>query len=618
MHSRAASVPPTPVLAIPQNLSNTRHNTRAYRKYAAWEETQGAFERARSIYERAIDIDYRDPALWLNYAEMEMRHKHVNRARNVWDRAVTFLPRIDQMWYKYIHMEETLGNVSGARQLFERWTEWEPQAKAWQSYVAFEMRYREIERARAIYERFVTCHPQLDSWMRYAQFEQKQKDVARARVVFERALQVLAAGGQTDESLFLAFADLEEEAGEYERARVIYTYALDNVPKARAVDLFNRFASFEKRNGRREGIEDVVVAKRRFEYEEEVKRTPDDYDLWFAYARLEETAGDVERVRNVYERAVERVPRSVEKAAWERYIYLWIQYAIFEELTAEDMERTRLVYATALKVVPHQHFTFAKIWVLFAKFELRQLDLTSARKILGHGLGVAARDSMFRAYIDIELQLGNLDRVRTLYQKWLERSPANCRAWVAFAELETNLGEEERARGVFELAVARPMLDMPEVLWKAYIDFEIENEAAERVRALYERLLEKTTHVKVWASFAQYEASTGNVERARDVFRRAERVEGITKDDRAAIIESWRAMEAQLGDAESLKAIEARVPKRVKRHRPIVLVDGTEAGVEEFYDYVFPEDEKAQPNLKLLQMAQMWKKAKEAGQGDDE
>jgi len=37
---------------------------------------------------------------YLQYAEMEMRHRFVNHARNVWDRAVSLLPRIDQLWYK--------------------------------------------------------------------------------------------------------------------------------------------------------------------------------------------------------------------------------------------------------------------------------------------------------------------------------------------------------------------------------------------------------------------------------------------------------------------------------------------------------------------------------------
>jgi len=66
-----------------------------------------------------------------------------------------------------------------------------------------------------------------------------------------------------------------------------------------------------------------------------------------------------------------------------------------------------------------------------------------------------------------------------------------------FAELENILGDSERARSIFELAIAQPRLDMPEVLWKAYIDFEIEQEEYDRTRALYRRLLQRTQHVKV-------------------------------------------------------------------------------------------------------------------------
>lgn len=38
---------------------------------------------------------------------------------------------------------------------------------------------------------------------------------------------------------------------------------------------------------------------------------------------------------------------------------------------------------------------------------------------------------------------------------------------------------------------------MPEVLWKAYIDFEVEQEEYQNTRKLYRRLLERTQHVKV-------------------------------------------------------------------------------------------------------------------------
>ena len=104
---------------------------------------------------------------------------------------------------------------------------------------------------------------------------------------------------------------------------------------------------------------------------------------------------------------------------------------------------------------------------------------------------------VFKSYIELELQLGNIDRVRSIYEKQLESFPANCRAWIAFAELEQSLGELDRARAIFELGIAQPLLDMPELLWKAYIDFEIAETEHEHARALYTRLLDRTSHVKV-------------------------------------------------------------------------------------------------------------------------
>lgn len=53
--------------------------------------------------------------------------------------------------------------------------------------------------------------------------------------------------------------------------RVIYKYALDRIPKQQAQELFKFYTMFEKKFGDRRGIEDVIVSKRRFQYEEEVK-----------------------------------------------------------------------------------------------------------------------------------------------------------------------------------------------------------------------------------------------------------------------------------------------------------------------------------------------------------
>ncbi|CAI6011739.1 unnamed protein product [Closterium sp. NIES-65] len=627
-------------------IRRVRWNTSVWVKYATWEMSQKDFARARSVWERALEVDYRNVSIWLKYADMEMRNRFVNHARNVWDRAVSLLPRIDQLWYKYIHMEEMLGNVAGARQVLERWMKWEPDHHGWSAYIKFELRYGEIARARAVFERYTMCIPTVKAWIRFAKFEVKQGEISRAREVYERAVEILGEDGQNEE-LFVAFAEFEERiCKETERARAIYKYALDHVPKAQAESLYKKFVVFEKQHGDRAGIEDVVVGKRRFEYEEEVKRNPRNYDAWFDYVRLEESVGEAERVREVYERAIANVPPADEKRFWQRYIYLWINYALYEELEAGDMERTREVYRECLKLIPHGKFSFAKIWLLAAQFEIRQKRLSAARQILGHAIGVAPKDKIFKAYIEMELQLGNIDRCRMLYEKYLQWQPASCPAWAKFAELERSLGETERARAVYELAIGQPLLDTPELLWKAYIDFEIAEGESERTRQLYERLLERTKHVKVWMSYGQFEAqvaveeeikaeeegreadelvlaeqSKDRVTRAREVYERAfEHMRtnaADQKEERVMLLEAWREMERAAGVNGDPGLVEKKMPRRVKRKRPITTEDGTPAGFEEYYDYIFPDEAANQPNLKILEAAYKWKRQK-LTMGDEE
>ena len=86
-----------------------------------------------------------------------------------------------------------------------------------------------------------------------------------------------------------------------------------------------------------------------------------------------------------------------EKRHWRRYIYLWINYAIYEELETKDMERARQVYEACLELMPHKKFTFAKVWLMFAHFEVRQKELQKARKILVCG-GLEFKDILMGFY----------------------------------------------------------------------------------------------------------------------------------------------------------------------------------------------------------------------------
>jgi len=594
-------------------IRRTRTAMQYYTKYAMWEESQRDFRRARSVFERAIAVDHRNVSLWLKYAEMEMKHKFVNSARNVWDRAVTILPRVDQFWYKYAYLEEIIGNVAGARQIFERWMDWKPYPSAWSMFIKFEMRYNELDRARGIFERFVTCHPESRSWLKYAKWEGRQGSREKTRNVYERALEAL--GDQAlNETFFTAFASFEERTNEAERARALYKYALDNIPRDKAQELYKNYVSFEKQHGDRKGIEDVVVGKRRFHYEELIKDNARNYDVWFDYARLEESEADKEKVREIYERAIANVPPLDHKRFWRRYIYLWINYALYAELEAEDPTWARQVYEAAVKMVPHKKFSFSKIWILFANFEVRQKNLAAARKILGQAIGMAPKAKIFTEYIDLESQLCEFDRCRSIYEKFLQYDPSNCSAWIEFAKLEQSLGEVERARAIFEAAVQQPVLNMPEQLWRAFVDFETEEEETDRARAVYRELLKRTKHVKVWMSMAQFEVALTPPDfvRARAIYKEGFGMLGETqqKEERLMLLEDWIAFEQEHGDEKTVKDVEANQPKRIVKKRAIKTADGADAGWEEYYDYIFPDEKGATPNLKLLEMAQAWKKQK--------
>ncbi len=108
-----------------------------------------------------------------------------------------------------------------------------------------------------------------------------------------------------------------------------------------------------------------------------------------------------------------------------------------------------------------------------------------------------------------------------------------------------------------------------------------------------------------------------------------------TKEERVLLLETWRDFEKKLGDSSSLKVVLEKMPRRVKKKRALANDDGvcilyyndsitvciiiilnylyikqSDAGWEEFYDYIFPDEAKAQANLKLLENVKKWKKQK--------
>ncbi|KAG6405824.1 hypothetical protein SASPL_133418 [Salvia splendens] len=430
----------------------------------------------------------------------------------------------------------------------------------------------------------------------------KNGEIARARnCCYERPVNKLGDDEEAEE-LFVAFAEFEEKCKETERARCIYKFALDHIPKGRAEELYKKFVAFEKQYGDREGIEDAIVGKRRFQYEDEVGKNPLNYDVWFDYIRLEESCGNRQRIEDVYERAIGNLPPAQEKRYWQHV------------LDAQDVDRTRDIYNLCLKMIPHEKFSFAKIWLMAAQFEIRQLNIDRARdriemhknigdhrnewnslflnsinaltlaaatmagiasmskgdatavalsstamyvaatgmlsivnKIQPPQLAVEQRNAtrLFKQLhnqIQIILSIGNpnlihvkefMDKVLALDRAFplpllgamLDKFPAtvepalwwphNGRKQPKTSKGYNGIGDE---RSCFD-GCGSPLVSHETILWnslnhngrtvfsRAYIDFEISESEYGRTRGLYERLLNRTKHLKVWISYAKFEAS---------------------------------------------------------------------------------------------------------------
>ncbi|OLY83883.1 Pre-mRNA-splicing factor clf1 [Smittium mucronatum] len=606
------------------SIRRNRLNIGTWLRYASWEESQNNLDRARSIFERALDVDSSNQTIYLKYVEMEMKHRNVNLARNLFDRVVTLLPRVNQFWFRYTYMEEVLGNILGARLVFERWMKWEPEEAAWNAYVKFEKRYNEFQKAEAVFERFVYVHPDPKNWLKWANLVESHGKIDRVREIFSMALDRLGTA-HMNQHVFIAYAKFETKVKEIERARVIYKYGLENLPQSKSLSLYNQYVLFEKQFGDQDDIEYVVSSKRRQQYKKILLESPFDYNTWLDLTQLEENMGNADLAREAYSDAIKHIPKAEEKRVWRRYIYLWLLYAVFEESTMNDLEKARNVYKDCLSIIPHKKFTFAKVWIQYALFEIRQLNLKDARLVLGRGIGMCPKNRLFRGYIELELQLREFDRVRILYNKQLEFNPSICTTWIEFAKMESLLGETERSRSIYELAVDQTELDMPELLWKAYIDFEISEGEFNNARNLYERLLKRSDHIKVWISYARFECYLSNntpqdsnsqpdggesvpdkkqILNSRNVFERAYNhyKKSMQSESRVLILEAWKKFESEFGDEHSNKRVDDLIPSKVKKRRQT-----SDGGWEEYLDYVFPDDKDQMPNIKLLEMARQWK-----------
>ncbi|UKK02034.2 RNA processing protein [Theileria orientalis] len=593
-------------------LRRQRHHIGTWIKYAVWEANQQEFRRARSVFERALLVDPNNPSLWLRYIETEMKNKNINSARNLFDRVVSLLPRIDQFWFKYAHFEELLGNYAGSRSVYERWMDWNPEDKGWMLYIKFEERCGELERCREIFNRYIENRPSCESFLKLVKFEERYKNISRARSAYVKCIELLDVEF-LDEEFFIKFAEFEQRHNNLEGASRVYEQGLKLLEKSKSEELYKKFVSFQKQYKDRESIDELINTKKRNEYEESILENEYNYDVWFNYLRLEESIlddmvkvapedkveGQKLRICELYERAISNIPKDKNRKLWRRYSYLWIYYAIFSELQLSSQDRAVQIYLKALEILPKD---FSKFYILLSQLYLRMGNLEKMRKTFGRGIGECKKAKIFENYAEIELKLGNVDRCRIIHSKYVESYPFTPQSWISFIDLELLLNEMGRVRGLCESAIEMDQMNNPELIWNKYLDIE-KNVAQnyQNVQKLYQRLLLKTTHPKVFKEYSLYEFENGMHTNGRNVIEKGLEIYKNENShvERAQLLAYLLQMEKKFGTSKDVENAKKRQAKKVLRKRK--LQDQTT--VEDIV-YVFPDDGTTN---KILQNALKWK-----------
>uniref|UniRef100_A0A2N9GFE4 Uncharacterized protein n=1 Tax=Fagus sylvatica TaxID=28930 RepID=A0A2N9GFE4_FAGSY len=320
--------------------------------------------------------------LWVNYANLYVNQNDIQNARIIFNVAVQFnykaIDHLASVWCEWAEMELRQNNFKGALELMKRATA-EPSVEVKQ-------------RVAADGPVQINLFKSLKLWSFYLDLEESLGTLESTRAVYERILEISIATPQ----IVLNFARLLEEHKYFEDAFKVYE---------RGVKIF---------------------------------KYPHVNDIWVMYlSKFVERYGKtkLERVRELFEHAVETVPADAVKP-------LYLQYAKLEE-DYGLAKRAMKVYDQATKAVPNNE-----------------------------------KLSMYEIYIARAAEIYGVPKTREIYEQAIESGLPDKDVkimYLKYAELEKSLGEIDRARGVYISAsqFADPPSDGD--VWNKWHEFEVQH-----------------------------------------------------------------------------------------------------------------------------------------------
>ncbi|EXJ55878.1 pre-mRNA-splicing factor syf1 [Cladophialophora yegresii CBS 114405] len=448
--------------------------------------TRGDFERARDVFEEGITtvMTVRDFTMVFDaYVEFEesilstlMDAASARAAKGVVDAEKDF--DLDLKMMRFEHLMDRrpfLVNDVLLRQNPNNVVEWEKRVALWND--------NKQEIVQTYTDAIAAIQPKRavgkfhELWLNYAKFYEENGDLDTARMILDKAVKVPYKSVAELADTWVGWAEMELRNENFDNALKVMATAT-KAPKRSTVDYFDETLSPQQRVHKSWKVWSFYVDL--VESVGSLDETRAVYDRIFElriatpqtvvnYANLLEEHGYFEESFKVYERGLDVFTYPVAFEIWN----LYLTKAVTRKIA---LERLRDLFEQAVENVPPQ---FAKpIYLMYGDLEEERGLARSAMRIYERATRAVSDEDrlpMFEFYITKSATNFGLTSTRPIYERAIAALPdSDAKAMcLKFAEMERRLGEIDRARAIYGHAsqYADPRVDKP--FWETWEKFEV-------------------------------------------------------------------------------------------------------------------------------------------------
>jgi tetratricopeptide (TPR) repeat protein len=298
-------------------------------------------------------------------------------------------------------------------------------------------------------------------WTAWANLAIKRGNVALARKLFDAAI----VANSKHAAAYHGWGLLEKRNGNYTRARDIWIRGIDATRPDGSPYLFQSLAVLAAEMSKPD------EARRWFREGTLGNSGKESHAIWHAWACMEVKQGSDEHIiRQLFQNGLKSSPKSrytfLSWALWEKDLGNINQArALFKKGTSLNRSDAALPQAWALmeeslgnleearrlfKKASRADSKHLYVWQAWGCMEQRANNVEVARELFQHGVWAApprakATSMVFQAWALLEQNEGNFELARELYKCAVKADPQSEPSWLAWAQMEEELGLYNRA-----------------------------------------------------------------------------------------------------------------------------------------------------------------------------